>query len=220
MGKHKQIIEKISQQGILPLFYHESPEVCTDTVQALYDAGMRIIEFTNRGENALGIFKSLVKQRDEKWPGLLLALGTIKTVSDAKAAMKCDPDFIISPGMSWEVGEKLTKEKMLWIPGCMTPSEIMNAAEVGATMVKLFPGNVLGPSFMSAIKELFPGMYFMPTGGVELTKESIQAWFDAGVVAVGMGSKLISRQLLDARDYATISRRASEAIAIIQAIKK
>ena len=96
----------------------------------------------------------------------------------------------------------------------------MNAAEVGATMVKLFPGNVLGPSFMSAIKELFPGMYFMPTGGVELTKESIQAWFDAGVVAVGMGSKLISRQLLDARDYATISRRASEAIAIIQAIKK
>jgi 2-dehydro-3-deoxyphosphogluconate aldolase/(4S)-4-hydroxy-2-oxoglutarate aldolase len=220
MGKHKNIIEKIREQGVLPLFFHEDAKVCREVVQALYDAGIRIIEYTNRGETAIDNFKELVSLRDKQWPGLLLAIGTIKSLKDAKAAMKCHPDFIISPGINKEVGTKLNEEGFLWIPGCMTPSEIMLAEECGAKLVKLFPGNILGQGFMTAIKELFPNMEFMPTGGVELSKESIQSWFDAGVSAVGLGSKLISKELLDKRDYSTISQRATEALSIIQAIKK
>ena len=220
MGKNKNIIEKIREQGVIPLFYHSDPEVCINVVQALYDGGIRIVEFTNRGENAMDTFRQLVKLRDQKWPELLLAIGTVKSIKDAKAAIKTNPDFIISPGIIEEVGEKIHEEGYLWIPGCMTPTEIMKAENCGASFVKLFPGNLLTPSFVSAVKELFPNMQFMPTGGVELTKESIQSWFDAGVSAVGLGSKIISRDLLNTRDYTTIKNRAAEAVSIIQAINK
>jgi 2-dehydro-3-deoxyphosphogluconate aldolase/(4S)-4-hydroxy-2-oxoglutarate aldolase len=102
----------------------------------------------------------------------------------------------------------------------MTPTEIMKAENCGAKFVKLFPGNLLTPAFVSAVKELFPSMEFMPTGGVDLSKESIQTWFTAGVTAVGLGSKLISKDLLQNKDYETIKNRAAEAVAIIQAINK
>jgi 2-dehydro-3-deoxyphosphogluconate aldolase/(4S)-4-hydroxy-2-oxoglutarate aldolase len=141
-------------------------------------------------------------------------------MKDAKAAMKCEPDFIISPGIIEEVGEKLQEEGYLWIPGCMTPTEIMKAENCGARFVKLFPGNLLTPAFVSAVKELFPSMEFMPTGGVDLSRESIQSWFTAGVTAVGLGSKLISKDLLQNKDYDTIKNRAAESVAIIQAINK
>ncbi len=220
MAKNKHIIESIRQQGVLPLFFHEDLEVSRNVVQALYDAGIRIVEYTNRGSTALENFRELVKLRDKQWPELLLAIGTIKSMKDARAAIKCKPDFIISPGMNKEVGEKLMKEEILWIPGCMTPSEIMQAEECGAKLVKLFPGNILGTSFLQAIKELFPSIEFMPTGGVELTQESIQSWFNAGVIAVGLGSKVISKDLLERKDYKTISEQAGQAIAIIKAINK
>jgi len=220
MGKHKTIIERIRQQGVIPLFYHDDATVSHEVVQALYDGGIRIIEYTNRGEAAFENFKSLVRARDKQWPGLLLALGTVKSLKDAKAAIKCEPDFIISPGLHPEAGEKITEEGILWIPGCMTPSEIMRAEEAGVRLVKLFPGSNLGPQFVAAIKELFPAMEFMPTGGVELSEENIRSWFKAGVCAVGLGSKVISKELLDKKDYAGVTERAKEALAIIQAIKK
>lgn len=220
MGKNKNIIAKIREQGAIPLFYHEDMEVCINVTQALYDGGIRIVEFTNRGENALDNFRELVKLRDAKWPGMLLAIGTIKTLKDAKAALKCNPDIVISPGIIEEVGEKLNEEGVLWIPGCMTPTEIMKAESCGAGFVKLFPGNLLTPSYVTAIKELFPAVEFMPTGGVDLNRESIQSWFSAGVSAVGLGSKVISKELLEKRDYETIRNRAAEAMAIILSINK
>jgi 2-dehydro-3-deoxyphosphogluconate aldolase/(4S)-4-hydroxy-2-oxoglutarate aldolase len=108
---------------------------------------------------------------------------------------------------------------MLWVPGCMTPSEIIQAETMGARMIKLFPGNILGPGFLSAIKEIFPGLLFMPTGGVELDKDNIGGWFKAGVCAVGMGSKLITKQLLEEQNYQQIATDTVKALEIIKSIK-
>ncbi|OZA63813.1 MAG: hypothetical protein B7X72_09815 [Sphingobacteriia bacterium 39-39-8] len=108
---------------------------------------------------------------------------------------------------------------MLWVPGCMTPTEIIQAETMGARMIKLFPGNILGPGFLSAIKEIFPGLLFMPTGGVELDKDNIGAWFKAGVCAVGMGSKLITKQLLEEQNYQQIATDTVKALEIIKSIK-
>jgi 2-dehydro-3-deoxyphosphogluconate aldolase/(4S)-4-hydroxy-2-oxoglutarate aldolase len=134
--------------------------------------------------------------------------------------MEGGADFLVSPVFDTSVCDAAYMQKILWIPGCMTPTEIHNAEGAGCRLVKLFPGNVLGPGFVSAIRELFPALELMPTGGVELDKNNLRAWFDAGVVAVGMGSKLISRELLAAKDYKTIEKNTKEALHLIVSVRK
>jgi 2-dehydro-3-deoxyphosphogluconate aldolase/(4S)-4-hydroxy-2-oxoglutarate aldolase len=214
------IIKKIAEQGMLPLYFHADPSVSVEVLKALYTAGIRAVEYTNRGEAALENFKLLKETRDRELPGMLLGIGTIKRKKDAKAFMKAGADFIIAPGMIEEVAEAVHKEEMLWIPGCMTPTEIIKAEEAGAKLVKLFPGNLLGPAFVSAIKELFPGLYFMPTGGVEVNKENLTGWFKSGVVAVGMGSKLITKDILEKKEYDTLIHKTKEAIALVNEVRK
>ena len=218
MGRNKNIIEQIKEQKLLPLFYHPDPAICKGTVQALYDAGIRIVEFTNRGNEALDNFKLLLKERDKLWPDLLLSVGTIKNEKDAKAYIKAGTDFIICPGVVKEVAERTHASKLIWIPGCMTTTEIMLAESCRAKLVKIFPGNLLGPDFIRSIKDLFPGMDFMPTGGVEINKTNIENWFDAGVCAVGMGSKLISKTILEKKDYGKITTLTKQALDIIHSI--
>jgi 2-dehydro-3-deoxyphosphogluconate aldolase / (4S)-4-hydroxy-2-oxoglutarate aldolase len=213
------IIRKIAEQGMLPLYFHTDPSVSVEVLKALYAAGIRAVEYTNRGEAALENFKLMKETRDRELPELLLGIGTIKRKKDAKAFMKAGADFIIAPGMIEEVAETVHKEEMLWIPGCMTPTEIIRAEEAGAKLVKLFPGNMLGPAFVSAIKELFPDLYFMPTGGVEVNKENLAAWFKSGVVAVGMGSKLITKDMLEKKEYEQLINKTKEAIALVQEVR-
>ncbi len=213
------IIKKIAEQGMLPLYFHADPSVSVEVLKALYAAGIRSVEYTNRGEAALENFKLLKETRDRELPELLLGIGTIKRKKDAKAFIKAGADFIIAPGMIEEVAETVHKEDMLWIPGCMTTTEIIRAEDAGAKLVKLFPGNLLGPSFVSAIKELFPGLYFMPTGGVEVNKENLAAWFRSGVVAVGMGSKLITKDILEKKDYEQLINKTKEAITLVQEVR-
>lgn len=219
MSKADKIITAIMQQGMIPLFYHDDKDVCYEVVDALYKGGVRIVEFTNRGPRALDNFKQLLKKRDKQWPDLLLAIGTIKTVKDAKFFIKAGADFIISPGIVEKVGKTIQDAGILWVPGCMTTTEIMLAESCGAKLVKLFPGNLLGPAFMNAIKELFPGIAFMPTGGVDLEQGNLKAWFDAGVCAVGMGSKLITKDILQNRQYDVLVNRTTEAIFLIQSVR-
>ncbi len=219
MSKPEKIIEIIKEQGMIPLFYHADEEVCYDVVKALYEGGIRIIEFTNRGEKAIDNFKYLLKKRDKEWPDLLLAIGTIKNVKDAKAFIKAGADFIISPGIVEKVGKTVQEADLLWIPGCMTTTEIMLAESCGAKLVKLFPGNLLGPGFMSAIKELFPGLLFMPTGGVEVERGNLKGWFDAGVCAVGMGSKLITKDVLINKQYDKMVQMTKDALALIEEVR-
>ena len=220
MDRNQTIIHRIKQQGILPLFYHGNKDVCIELTRSLYQAGVRVIEFTNRGENAFDNFKSLISARDESMKDLLLAVGTIRTAEQATRFMKAGADFFISPVFDPDVADEAYLAKTLWIPGCMTPTEIHVAENAGCTIVKLFPGNVLGPAFVSGIKELFPNMEFMPTGGVEVDKENMGGWFKAGVCAVGLGSKLISKSALENKDYASIASLTRQALSIVQDLKK
>lgn len=214
------IISRIVAQGVLPLYFHPDAQVSKDVLKALYAAGIRAVEYTNRGEAALDNFEAMKELRDNELPELLLGIGTIKKKKEAKAFIKAGADYIISPGLIEEVAEITAKEEVLWIPGCMTPTEIITAESLGARMIKLFPGNLLGPGFVSAIKELFPNLLFMPTGGVEVNKENLEAWFRSGVVAVGMGSKLITKEILEKKDYETLTAKTKEALILVQDAKR
>jgi len=219
MSKKNEILQTIKEQGILPLYFYKDTEVTINVLKALYKAGVKAVEYTNRGEAALANFKEMRKVVDTELPGMYLGIGTIKNGEMAQAFIDAGADYLICPGLVESVAKVADANDMLWVPGCMTPSEIIAAETLGAKFVKLFPGNILGPEFMSAIKELFPNVLFMPTGGVDTTKENIGAWFKAGVSAVGMGSKLISKQLLEAKDYATIESLTKEVLATVKAIK-
>lgn len=219
MDKKSELLQLIPQQGILPLYFYKDTEVSIQVLKALYNAGIKTVEYTNRGEAALKNFKEMRKVCDTELKGMYLGVGTIKDSASAEAFINAGADYMISPGLVEDVIKVADKNNMLWIPGCMTPTEIIRAEQLGARMVKLFPGNILGPAFLSAIKELFPNLLFMPTGGVDLDKENIAGWFKAGVCAVGMGSKLISKQLLEQKDYAKIEALTKEAISIIRSVR-
>jgi 2-dehydro-3-deoxyphosphogluconate aldolase / (4S)-4-hydroxy-2-oxoglutarate aldolase len=220
MNNETLIITRIKQQGFLPLFFYADKEVCIHVVKTLYDAGITIIEFTNRGEAALENFKAIITEKNNSMPNLLLAAGTIKTTTQANQFLEAGADFLISPVFDAAIYETSKSNNKLWLPGCMTPTEIFVAENAGCKMAKLFPGNVLGPGFVSGIKELFPAINFMPTGGVELNKENIAAWFNAGVCAVGLGSKLIDSKILAEKNYTLLKERVQELLLIIEDIKK
>lgn len=220
MSKIKESLDAILNQAALPLFFHPSEEVSLHVLKALYAAGVRSIEYTNRGKEALDNFKAMVKLRDKELDGMQLGIGTIKNAADAKEFIKAGADYLISPGWVVEVAEVASKKEVLYIPGCMTVTEIIQAENFGIKFIKLFPGNILGPAFMSSIKEVFPKVYFMPTGGVDLTEESIGGWFKSGVVAVGLGSKLITKDLLENKKYDEIKAATQKALSIAQSFKK
>ncbi|MCC8408635.1 bifunctional 4-hydroxy-2-oxoglutarate aldolase/2-dehydro-3-deoxy-phosphogluconate aldolase [Mucilaginibacter sp. UR6-1] len=201
MNKKEQVLDSIIAQGMLPLFFYEDAQVSVDVTSTLYKAGVRVFEYTNRGPQALDNYRELKKLQKKEWPDLYLGIGTIKSVDEAEAFISAGADFIVSPIVNPEVAKVAQKHKLLWVPGCMTPTEIYTAQQHDAGLIKLFPAGTLKPDFLSAIKELFPGQLFIPTGGVDTTKESILAWFRAGVCAVGMGSKLISKKVLEEKLY-------------------
>ncbi len=220
MPVKKEILDQLLAQGILPLFYHNNAAVSIGLLKALYAAGIRSVEYTNRGEAALANFKAMKELCDAEMKEMHLGVGTIKDPAAAKAFIDAGCDYIISPGLVPDVVEMADEHDLLWIPGCMTPTEIIAAESMGAKLVKLFPGNILGPGYMSAIKELFPHLLFMPTGGVEPTRESIDAWFKAGVCAVGMGSKLVTRAIIDNRQYDLLTAETKKMISVIEGCKK
>jgi 2-dehydro-3-deoxyphosphogluconate aldolase / (4S)-4-hydroxy-2-oxoglutarate aldolase len=214
------IIQIIKEQGLLPLFYHNDTAVCIETVKSLYEAGVRCIEFINRGNKALENFMQLVKERNNSMKELLLGIGTIKNGDEATAFINAGADFLVSPVFDSSVCDVAYLNKVLWIPGCMTPTEIHAAEKARCSLIKLFPGNVLGPGFVEAIKPLFTGLDFIVTGGVDTTKENIKAWFKSGVSGVGMGSKLITKDILQNGNYEELKEKTKEVIAIINNIIK
>jgi 2-dehydro-3-deoxyphosphogluconate aldolase/(4S)-4-hydroxy-2-oxoglutarate aldolase len=220
MNKKADLLKLIPEQGILPLYFYKDTEVSLQVLKALYAAGIRTVEYTNRGEAALQNFKKMRSLCDEQLPGMYLGIGTIKNAESAKTFIDAGADFIISPGLVEEVAKIADENKMLWIPGCMTPTEIIRAENLGAKIIKLFPGNLLGPDFMSSIKSLFPDLLFMPTGGVDVNKENISGWLKAGVCAVGMGSKLINNELLEQKDYKKIQALTKEALDLLRSLRQ
>jgi 2-dehydro-3-deoxyphosphogluconate aldolase/(4S)-4-hydroxy-2-oxoglutarate aldolase len=219
MPTKSQIQDSIIKQGILPLFYNDSSEVSIAITRKLYEAGIRVIEYTNRGEAALDNFKALKELQKEELPDLLLGIGTIKSAEQAVQFVDAGADFLISPLVNPGVAAVAAKNALLWIPGCMTPTEIYNAQQLGAVLIKLFPANILGPAFVSTVKELFPGVQMMPTGGVEMSQENISAWFDAGVSAVGMGSKLITKTIIENQAYNQLYIATLQALQFVQSAR-
>ena len=220
MDTKNELIKLIPEQGVLPLYFYKDTEVSIEVLKALYNAGIRAVEYTNRGEAALQNFKKMREVCDNELKGMYLGIGTIKNGSMAQTFIDAGADYIICPGLVDEVAAVADKHNMLWVPGCMTPSEIIRAENMGAKMIKLFPGNILGPAFMGAIKELFPGLLFMPTGGVDVTKENIEGWFKAGVCAVGMGSKLVTKKVMDEGRYDELITATKSVLSLVNECKK
>ena len=216
----QEVQKVIINQGILPLYFNADETVSKEVLKAIYKAGIKAVEYTNRGKAALKNFAALVKLRNQEMPNMLMGIGTIKNLDQAKAYLEIGADFLLSPGYVSEVAEYCVSKNIFYSPGCMTPSEIIAAENAGIQFIKLFPGNILGTDFLSAIKDIFPALYFMPTGGVDTSEENISSWYKAGVSAVGMGSKLISKALMEAKDYQTIEIKTKEVIETIQKIKK
>jgi 2-dehydro-3-deoxyphosphogluconate aldolase/(4S)-4-hydroxy-2-oxoglutarate aldolase len=219
MKGKQEVLDSILTQGMLPLFFYADAEVSMDITRTLYKAGIRVFEYTNRGAAALENFKRLKDIQQEEMPDLHLGIGTIKTVDEADAFINAGADFIVSPIVNPEVAKLVATHKMLWIPGCMTPTEIFLAQQNQAALIKIFPANVLGPDFVSSIKDLFPGQLFMPTGGVELDQDNISTWFHSGVCAVGMGSKLVSKKVLENKLYDQLYSDTLKAIQLVQSAK-
>ncbi len=219
MSKKAELLKLIPEQGILPLYFFKDEETSVEILKALYKAGIRTVEYTNRGEAALKNFIKMREVCDSELEGMYLGVGTIKDGKMAQTFIDAGADYIICPGLVESVAEVADSHDLLWVPGCMTPSEIIKAETLGAKMVKLFPGNILGPGFMSAIKELFPNLLFMPTGGVELDRGNIEGWFKAGVCAVGMGSKLVSKDVMENKKYNELTASTREALEIIKSLR-
>ncbi len=215
----EDILLLIQSQGILPLFYHDDKDVCVSVIDSLYKAGIRCVEFTNRGANALQNYKYLVSLISERWQGVQLGIGTILNEGEAKNFIEAGASFIVCPGVIPAVAKIVNEANLLWIPGCLTATEIIVAKDNGAKLIKIFPGSLTGPSYISALKEIFPELLFMPTGGVEVSENSIHAWFKAGVCAVGLGSKVISKEALANKDYESIEALVSKALRIVKEVK-
>lgn len=220
MDKKSEVLKLVPEQGVLPLFFNKDADVSISVLRALYEAGIRSVEYTNRGEAALKNFERLRPLCDTELKGMYLGIGTIKNGAQAQAFIDAGADYIISPGLVEDAAAVADKNGVLWVPGCMTPTEIIKAETLGAKLIKIFPGNILGPGFISAIKELFSGLQFIITGGVEPEEANLRSWFNAGATAVGMGSKLITKSSLENKEYSKITELTKQSLALIQNIRK
>ena len=205
--------------GVLPLYYCHSQTVSIDIARVLYSSGIRAIEYTNRGSAALENFTAMKKTLAEALAGLHLGIGTIKSKEEAEAFVKAGADFIVSPIVNPAVAAVAKDAGIPWIPGCMTPTEIFQAQQLGAPVIKIFPANILKPEFLRSIRGLFPGQKFIPTGGVEIEENNIRAWYNAGVAAVGLGSNLITEAIIAQGDYETLAKQTALALQIVRKIQ-
>lgn len=183
-------IEILLTKPIVPVFYHSDLEVCKSVIHASLRAGVRLFEFTNRGENAAALFEELVKYVKVECPGLLLGMGTVKNATSAQQFIDLGADFIVQPFTTAEVGEVCAKNNIPWIPGTMTVTEIQNAVNLGAEIVKIFPANILTPAFVKAVRGPLPEVKLMASGGIDVNEYTVNQWFAAGVNVVALGSQL------------------------------
>jgi len=214
----EEVVRVMRHTGIVPLFTHDNASDAWDVIRAAYQGGVRAFEFTNRKANAFEVFQELVARRGEL-PDLMLGVGTIMDAATTEKFIDAGADFIISPVLKPEMAEVCHHRQRPWIPGCATLTEIVSARDLGAAVIKVFPGSVLGPGFVSAIRPVVPDLKLMITGGVEPTRESLAAWFNAGAMCVGLGSQLFTRELLEKKDWPVLTQRVSEAIRLAEEVR-
>jgi 2-dehydro-3-deoxyphosphogluconate aldolase/(4S)-4-hydroxy-2-oxoglutarate aldolase len=217
--KAETVIQTI-KSGLVPVYYNFDIETCKNVLKACYDGGIRVFEFTNRGTFAHEVFSALSKYAEKTLPDMLLGAGSVIDSGTASLYMQSGAKFIVSPALVPEVGKTCNKRNVLWIPGCGSVTEIVDAMELGADIVKIFPASqVGGPSFVSAVKGPMPWATIMPTGGVSPDKENLKAWFDAGVCCVGMGSKLFPNEWVKEHKFDEITALVKNTLSIISEIR-
>jgi 2-dehydro-3-deoxyphosphogluconate aldolase / (4S)-4-hydroxy-2-oxoglutarate aldolase len=209
------VILKMREACIVPVFYHKDPEVCRNVIKACYNGGIKVFEFTNRGDYAHDLFSELNKWVEKEAPGVIMGVGSVVDAGTASLYIQLGANFIVSPVLNPEMAKVCNRRKILWIPGCGSLSEINNAEELGAEIVKVFPGSSIdGPDFVKAIKGPCPWTSIMPTGGVEPTLENLRDWFNAGVTCVGIGSNLITKEIVQKKNWVALTKKVTAAVKI------
>lgn len=215
-----EVAQVMKETGMVPLFYHPDVELGKKVLKACYDGGARLMEFTARGDFAFEVFLALNKYAIKELPGMIMGVGSITDAGAASMFMQMGANFIVTPSLREDIAIACNRRKVLWSPGCGSLTEINNAEELGCEVVKLFPGSTYGPGFVKAIKGPQPWTSVMPTGGVSTEEANLRGWFDAGVTCVGMGSKLISKELLAEKDFKGLENKVRETLALIKTIRK
>ena len=214
-----QVITEMQTSSMFPLFYNSDIEVSRKIVKACYDGGARLIEFTHRGDFAHEVFRELIRYSIESLPGMIIGVGSVTDAATASYYMMNGANFIVTPVFREDIAMVCNRRKVLWSPGCGSLTEIARAEELGAEIVKLFPGSIYGPQFVKAIKGPQPWTSIMPTGGVTTEEKNLKSWFDAGVTCVGLGSQLISKELVENKAYNTITDTVKKTLELIQTLK-
>ena len=221
MAKYSRIevAQQMKENGMVPLFFHSDIELSKKVLKACYDGGSRLMEFTSRGDFAHEVFGELNKYALAELPGMMLGVGSITDAASASLYMSLGANFIVTPVFREDIAIACNRRKVLWSPGCGTLTEIARAEELGCEIVKLFPADIYGPEFIKAIKGPCPWMNIMPTGGVYPTVESLSSWLNAGATCVGLGSQLISKDILDKQDFDGLQAKVRQVLEIIKDIK-
>ena len=215
-----EVALKMFETGLIPIFYSPDVEVCKKVIKACYLGGIRVFEFTNRGDFAHETFSELSKWVLEEVPEMILGVGSVVDSGTASLYIQLGTNFVVSPILVEDMAKVCNRRKILWAPGCGSLTEISKAEELGAEIVKIFPGSsVGGPDFVKAIKGPFPWTSVMPTGGVVPNEENLRKWFESGVAVVGMGSRLITKEILINQDYELLEKNVKETIQLIRKIR-
>ena len=214
-----EVVLTMEKTGLVPLFYNPDPEIAKKVVKACYDGGARLLEFTHRGLYAQDVFYELSKYCDKECPELILGVGSITDAATASLYLNLGAQFIVTPVLREDIAIVCNRKKIAWFPGCGSLTEITRAEELGCEIVKLFPGEIYGPKFIKAAKAPQPWSKIMPTGGVDTSEENLKSWFDAGATCVGIGSKLITDQIIANKDYKLLEEEIRLVLNRIQKLK-
>ena len=215
-----KVASVMEETGLVPLFYHKDIEVCKEVLKAVYHGGARLLEFTNRGDFAHEVFGELNKFAEKELPEMILGVGSVTDAASASLYMGLGANFVVTPVYREDIAIVCNRRKVLWSPGCGSLTEIATAEQMGAEIIKVFPGSTLGPDFVSAIKGPCPWTSIMPTGGVSAERENLEGWFKSGVTCVGMGSQLITKEYLSNKDYAGLQKHVANTVELIKSIRK
>lgn len=214
------VLNKMAAAPMVPVFYHKDVETAKAVVKACYEGGVRLFEFTNRGDFAHEVFAEVVKYAAVECPEMAIGVGSVVDPGTASLYMQLGACFIVGPLFNHEVAKVCNRRAIPYVPGCGSVTEVGYAQEAGCEVCKVFPGDVLGAKLVKGMIAPMPWSKLMVTGGVEPTQENLASWFNAGVFSVGMGSKLFPREKVAAKDWKYVTDKCAECFRIIAELKK